>query len=304
MTLIAYYAIAAAVMLRRAEGGRALAQSIRRAIDLVRRSAEHPLSLTEAADVLGVHKSTALRILQTLESARFVRRTGAGTYVLGSGVIELSELALGSMDLRQFAAAHLRALQRQTSHTVHLAQLTGDEIIYIDKVDSPAFDAVKLPSRVGRAVSIYASAVGKTILAYLPQEERDRLLSPVVFERFTDTTFADPESLGTELARIREQGWATDNGEHDAYVMCVAAPVRDSRGQVIAAASMTAIEVIASLDQLKSALPLLLRTADQISSELGYTPPSHASTDGPAEDDRLMNIQLRKQRQEAEPSDR
>ncbi len=201
-----------------------MAQSIRRAIDLIRRSAEHPLSLTEAADVLGVHKSTALRILQTLESARFVRRTGAGTYVLGSGLIELSELALGSMDLRQPAAAHLRALQRETGHTVHLAQLTGDEIIYIDKVDSPAFDAVKLPSRVGRAVSIYASAVGKTILAYLPREERDRLLSHVVFERFTDTTFTDHDALEAELARIQECGWAMDNGEHDAYVMCVAAP--------------------------------------------------------------------------------
>ncbi|MFF0153861.1 IclR family transcriptional regulator [Micromonospora sp. NPDC005203] len=257
---------------RPSKGGTALAQSIRRAIDLIRRSAEHPLSLTEAADVLGVHKSTALRILQTLESARFVRRTGAGTYVLGSGLIELSELALGSMDLRQFAAAHLRALQRETSHTVHLAQLTGDEIIYIDKVDSPAFDAVKLPSRVGRAVSIYASAVGKTILAYLPAEERDRLLSPVVFERFTDTTFAHHESLEAELVRIRENGWATDNGEHDAYVMCVAAPIRDSRGQVIAAVSITAIEVIANLDQLKSNLPRLLETASQISCELGYTP--------------------------------
>ncbi|MEU5909210.1 IclR family transcriptional regulator [Micromonospora sp. NPDC047527] len=251
-----------------------MAQSIRRAIDLIRRSAEHPMSLTEAAEVLGVHKSTALRILQTLEAARFVRRTGAGTYVLGSGVIELSELALGSMDLRQFAAAHLRALQRETGHTVHLAQLTGDEIIYIDKVDSQAFDAVKLPSRVGRAVSIYASAVGKTILAYLPPDERGRLLAHVVFERFTDTTLTDHDSLEAELTSIRERGWATDNGEHDAYVMCVAAPVRDSRGQVIAAASMTAIEVIASLDELMSAIPLLLETANKISRELGYTPPS------------------------------
>ncbi|MEW2429335.1 IclR family transcriptional regulator [Micromonospora sp. NPDC047644] len=250
-----------------------MAQSIRRAIDLIRRSAEHPLSLTEAADVLGVHKSTALRILQTLESARFVRRTGAGTYVLGSGLIELSELALGSMDLRQPAAAHLRALQRETGHTVHLAQLTGDEIIYIDKVDSPAFDAVKLPSRVGRAVSIYASAVGKTILAYLPRQERDRLLSHVVFEKFTDTTFTDHDALEAELARIHDCGWAMDNGEHDAYVMCVAAPIRDSRGQVIAAASITAIEVIANLDQLRSNLPLLLETADKISYELGYAPP-------------------------------
>ncbi|MBY8870293.1 IclR family transcriptional regulator [Micromonospora sp. PLK6-60] len=253
-----------------------MAQSIRRAIDLIRRSAEHPLSLTEAAEVLGVHKSTALRILQTLESARFVRRTGAGTYVLGSGLIELSELALGSMDLRQFAAAHLRGLQRATGHTVHLAQLTGDEIIYIDKVDSPAFDAVKLPSRVGRAVSLYASAVGKTILAYLPSEERDRLLSHVTFERFTETTFADRESLEAELSRVRERGWATDNGEHDAYVMCVAAPVRDSRGRVIAAASITAIEVIANLDQLMSNLPLLMETANQISQELGHTLPEPA----------------------------
>ncbi|NGM14287.1 IclR family transcriptional regulator [Verrucosispora sp. WMMA2044] len=247
-----------------------MSQSVRRAVDLIRRAAEHPLSLTEAAEVLGVHKSTALRILQTLESARFVRRTGAGTYVLGSGIIELSELALGSMDLRQFAAAPLRTLQRKTGHTVHLAQLTGDEIIYIDKVDSPAFDAVKLPSRIGRAVSIYASAVGKTILAYLPTAERDRLLSHVVFERFTPTTCADRESLDAELVRIREQGWAVDNGEHDTYVMCVAAPIRDSRGRVIAAASMTAIEVIASLDQLKESLPLLLDTAIQISGELGY----------------------------------
>ncbi|MFJ5597567.1 IclR family transcriptional regulator [Micromonospora parva] len=266
--------------IRRARGETALAQSIRRAIDLIRRSAEHPLSLTEAADVLGVHKSTALRILQTLESARFVRRTGAGTYVLGSGLIELSELALGSMDLRQPAAAHLRALQRETGHTVHLAQLTGDEIIYIDKVDSPAFDAVKLPSRVGRAVSIYASAVGKTILAYLPRQERDRLLSHVVFEKFTDTTFTDHDALEAELARIQQCGWAMDNGEHDAYVMCVAAPIRDSRGQVIAAASITAIEVIASLEQLKSNLPLLLETANKISYELGYAPPATASPEG------------------------
>ncbi len=249
-----------------------MGQSIQRAVNLIRRAAEHPLTLTEAAEVLGVHKSTALRILRTLEEARFVRKTGAGTYVFGSGLIELSELALSSMDVRQFAAPHLRQLQRQTGHTVHLAQLTGNEIIYIDKVDSPAFDAVKLPSRIGRAVSLYASAVGKVILAYLPKEERDRLLANVVFERFTETTFADRESLEAELERIAERGWATDNGEHDAYVMCVAAPIRDSRGQVVAAVSITAIEVIATLDQLVEQVPQVLETATLISKELGYSP--------------------------------
>ncbi|SDU78425.1 IclR family transcriptional regulator [Jiangella alkaliphila] len=258
-----------------------MAQTIQRAIELIRRSAEHPLSLTEASEVLGVHKSTALRMLQTLEAARFVRKTGVGTYVFGSGLIELSELALGSMDLRQFASAHLRRLQRETGHTVHLAQLTGDEIIYIDKVDSPAFDAVKLPSRVGRAVSIYASAVGKVILAHLPREERDRLLSHVTFERYTDTTFADRGSLELELIAVRERGWAADNGEHDAYVMCVAAPIRDTRGRVVAAVSITAIEVIATLPQLEARLPLLLDTAAAISAELGHS--SGAATETAAE---------------------
>ena len=253
-----------------------MAQSVQRAINLIRAAAERPLSLTEAAEVLAVHKSTALRILHTLEAARFVRRTGAGTYVFGSGLIELSEAALGSLDVREFGAEHIRRLQRETGHTVHLAQLTGDEIIYIDKVDSPRFEGVTLPSRIGRAVSIYASAVGKVILAYLPRAERDRLLSHVVFEQHTRTTFADRDSLEAELVNVAANGYATDNGEHDAYAMCVAAPVRDSRGQVLAAISISAIEVIANLDKLKEGLPLLLDAADRVSKELGYTPPAEA----------------------------
>jgi DNA-binding IclR family transcriptional regulator len=248
-----------------------MSQSVQRAIELIRRSAEGPMSLSDAADLLDVHKSTALRILQTLEAARFVRKTGAGTYVFGSGLIELSELTLGSMDLRQHAGGLLRDLQRRTGHTVHLAQLIGDEIIYVDKVDSPAFQAVQLPSRVGHAVSIYASAVGKVILAYLPRQERDRLLSHVVFERYTPTTFADRDSLEVELAGIRQRGWAVDNGEHDSYVMCVAVPVRDSRGQTVAAISVTAIEVVATLAKLEENLPLLFATARDVSAEMGHS---------------------------------
>lgn len=249
-----------------------MSQSVERAIEIIRRAAESPLSLSDAAELLGVHKSTALRILQTLESARFVRRTGAGTYVFGSGLIELSELALGSMDLRQFAAPLLRDLQRKTGHTVHLAQLTGDEIIYIDKVESRDGSALQLPSRVGRAVSIHASAVGKVILAYLPSAERDRLLHQVVFERYTPTTITDRDALEIELARIRQTGWALDDGEHDSYVRCIAVPVRDSRGQVVAAISVTVIQVAPNGRRMEEFLPELEATAARVSRELGWTP--------------------------------
>lgn len=228
------------------------------------------MSLSEAADLIDAHKSTALRILQTLEAARFVRKTGAGTYVFGSGLIELSEMTLGSIDLRQFAAPLIRALQAKTGHTVHLAQLTGDEIIYIDKVDANPVHAIQLPSRVGNAVSIYASAVGKVILAHISREERDRLLAHVTFERYTDTTFTDREALEVEFAGIRQRGWAIDKGEHDSYINCMAAPIRDSRGNVVAAVSVTAIEMIAPLASLIERLPDLLFTSAAITKEFGY----------------------------------
>lgn len=247
-----------------------MSQSVRRAISLVQRSAAGPLSLTEAARLLDVHKSTALRLLQTLESARFVRRTGAGTYVFGGGLIELSELTLGSMDLRQHAHRLLRELQRRTGHTVHMAQRTGDEIIYIDKVDSPAHRGFNLPSRVGNAVSIHASAVGKVILAHLPREDRERLLSYVTPERHTATTITDRDAFEVELASVRHRGWAADDGEHDSYIACVAVPVRDPRGQVVAAISVSSVEAVAPLSQLEENLPALLATARGVSAELGH----------------------------------
>lgn len=247
-----------------------MAQSIERGIELVQQASKHPLSLTEAAQVLGVHKSTALRILQTLEAGRFVRKTSTGSYVLGSGLIELAQQALGAMDIRRFAGPYLRDLQRQTGLTVHLAQLTGDEIVYIDKVDSPTLDSVQLHSRIGRPVSPYASGVGKMILAYRSREERTRLLSQVELIQHTATTFATRESLDAELDQIRAQGWATDNGELYDFVNCVAAPIRDSSREVVAALSLTALKVLTPIPALMTHLPLLLDSAATISREVGF----------------------------------
>jgi DNA-binding IclR family transcriptional regulator len=247
-----------------------MSQSVQRAIELIRLSAERPVSLSDAARILDVHKSTALRILQTLQAERFVRKTGAGTYVFGSGLIELSELTLGSMDLRQHAGGVLRALQHRTGHTVHLAQLTGDEVIYIDKVHSPASKSVQLPSRIGHAVSIYATAVGKVVLAHLPPLERDRLLAHITFQRFTSTTVSDRDALEVELASVRSHGWGVDNGELESYIRCIAVPVRDSRGRVVAAISLTALEMVAPLASLKEHLPSLVAAAHAVSNNLGH----------------------------------
>lgn len=247
-----------------------MSQTVSRALRLVQRSAEGPLGLAEAADLLGVNKSTALRLLQTLEEARFVRRVKAGSYVLGTGVIELAQIALDSTDLREVASGFLRELQQETGHVVHLAELIGDSVIYIDKVDSGASEAVTLPSRVGREASLHASAVAKTILAYAPEKLVDRLIGAGALTRYTDTTITDRTAFDEELRQIRERGWALDRGEHDSYVLCVAVPVRDALGSVVAAVSVTAIEMIASLDDLQERLPIIQGAAAEISAGLGY----------------------------------
>jgi DNA-binding IclR family transcriptional regulator len=249
-----------------------MAQSVDRSIALIERAAAGPLTLGEAASHLGVHKSTALRILQALESRRFVRRTVAGSYVVGPGIIEIAQEALSSIDLRQVGAAPLRELQRATGNTVHLGQLIGDEVIYVDKVDSPTVDAVQINSRIGRAVSLYTSGVGKVILAYRSPAERERLLGHVDLVQHTPTTFATPELLAGELSRILDRGWATDDGELNPLVNCIAAPIRDSNGEVTAAVSVTAMKALVPLPQLMAHLPALLETTALISREMGYSP--------------------------------
>lgn len=250
-----------------------MAQSIDRALSLVELAADRPLSLTEAATRLGVHKSTALRMLQSLEAKRFVRRTAGGAYVLGTGLIELAQQALGSIDLRQVAHSALRELQRETGHTVHLAQLIGDEVVYVDKMESPTLDSVQIHTRIGRAVSLYASGVGKVVLAFRPPEERARLLEKVELIQHTPTTFAAPTMLESEFSRIRDRGWGTDDGELLGLVNCIAAPIYDSRAEVMAAVSLTTMKVLAPLPQLVEHLPLLLEAAATVSREIGYAAP-------------------------------
>lgn len=247
-----------------------MAQSVDRALELVRRASEEPISLTDASEILGVHKSTAWRILQSLESARFVRKTSDGSYVLGGGVVELAQRALGALDLRQFAARPLREVQRATGCTVHLAQLLGDEIIYIDKIDSASIDSIQLASRIGRPVSPYASGVGKVILAYLPEAERDRLLATVELVQHTPTTLASRPALDAEFEKIRARGWGVDDGELHDFVNCIAVPIRNSEGDVFAALSLTSMKALTPLDKLVDHLPLLQATADSLSREMGY----------------------------------
>ncbi|MGO4382813.1 IclR family transcriptional regulator [Specibacter sp. RAF43] len=243
-----------------------MSQSVRRAARIIDSVAEEPKTVRELAEAFSIHRSTMFRELQALEDVGYVRRRKNGTYALGLHLISLSRNAFDNLDLREAAHEHIRRLHRQVGNTIHLAALMEHSIVYVDKVEDAS--GVRMYSRIGAAVRPHCSGVGKAILANVDAAERDAILGDTAWEKYTDKTILTRDALDAELATISKQGWAADDGEFEDFVNCVAVPIHSSAG-VVGAMSLTAIRMVANLDQLKAQIPLMQQTAALISRELG-----------------------------------
>jgi DNA-binding IclR family transcriptional regulator len=189
--------------------------------------------VTELARRLGLHKSTASRLLATLEKRGLVEQDDeTGRYRLGLVVIRLAEKAERTLDLRAIAMPELDRLARATRETTGLGVADGDQFLTVAQADGP--NLVAVGDWTGRGVPLHAVAAGKVILAAMPEREILKLVRRGL-DRFTDRTITQLEPLLEELARIRRRGYATAFGEFDPSLNAVAAPVHDARGQVTAA---------------------------------------------------------------------
>ncbi|MEV0410138.1 IclR family transcriptional regulator [Streptomyces sp. NPDC050448] len=247
-----------------------MSQSVERALRIMPLLAKGPAGLGEVAEELGVHKSTALRLLRTLHEHGFVYRQPDGCYRLGAQLFALAAQALENVDVRAVAHPHLVELGRLTGHTVHLALHQDDEVVYIDKVESR--HPVRMYSRIGKPVPLTVAAVAKLLLADLPETERRSLAERIDYPRYTARSTPDAQAFLRELALVREQGWATDLGGHEESVNCVGAPVHGPDGRVVAALSVSAPSVVVTAEGLLELLPLVLRTADTVSREYSGSP--------------------------------
>ncbi len=189
--------------------------------------------VTELARRLGLHKSTASRLLATLQRRGLVEQDDeSGKYRLGLVVIRLAERAERTLDLRSIALPELERLARETRETGRLGVLTDDAVLTVVQVDGP--NLVACPDWTGRTSPLHASASGKVLLSALA--ERDVLrYARKGLPALTPRTIVELEPLMEELARVRRRGYATAFGEWDPTMNGVAAPVRDARGTVIAA---------------------------------------------------------------------
>lgn len=191
------------------------------------------MGVSELASELNVGRSNVHRLLQALvEMGYAVNEGGRGSYRASLKVWELGAQALHKLDFREATAPAMRELLTKSNETVHLSVLSGDEVVYIDKLDSP--EPVRAYSVVGGRAPAYCVATGKVLLAWQETQPTD-LLTVRKLQVYTPSTIGDTAQLASELARVRQQGYAINRGEWRASVWGIAAPVLIGSGRVVAA---------------------------------------------------------------------
>jgi IclR family transcriptional regulator, acetate operon repressor len=226
--------------------------------------------VTELARRLGLHKSTASRLLATLEKRGLVEQDEeTGKYRLGLVVIRLAERAERTLDLRSIAMPELERLARATHETTGIGVLDGDQLLTVAQADGP--NLVAVADWTGRCVPLHSVAAGKVLLASLPEREVLRLVRRGL-TRFTEHTITELEPLLEELARVRRRGYATAFGEFDQALAAVAAPVHDARGAVIAAVDVWGPAFRVTAKRVPELVQQVRETAAAVSVRLGGTP--------------------------------
>src|SRR5580693_2776102 len=231
--------------------------ALQRGLRLLHLFSESPQGLTarQVAVRSRLPVSTVHRFLANLAGAAFLNCTGDGVYHLGIACFAIGQAALGQLDIRRVSLPYLQELNRQTRETIHLTVRHGLSAVYVEKLDSP--EQLRIHSRIGAAVPLYCTAVGKVMLAYMPDKEREGLLPHLGLERFTPNTVGNLQELAAELYRVRKNGYACDLEEHELHIRCIAAPIWDHESNVGASVSITAPMVRMTATRLRQLAPLI-----------------------------------------------
>ncbi|RKP46933.1 IclR family transcriptional regulator [Trinickia fusca] len=202
--------------------------------------AGRPLKLHEIVEHFGIDKSSAFRFLNTLERAGLVNKHSAlKTYTVGPTLATWARLARTDTSFVETARPLLKKLSTMTKQTSHLAVLQNDRVVLIEVM--LADNVVSVKQTAGDWDPLYCSAVGKAILAFLPEQERNRMIAQISFKELTPATITTPEMLRVELEKVREEGLAFDLGESNPQLCCIAAPVLDSRGHAVGSIGVSMI---------------------------------------------------------------
>ena len=247
-------------------------QAVSHALDLLEQfqGEEDELGVTELSNRLKLHKNNVFRLLATLESRGYVEQNKATeNYRLGLKSLELGQTFIKHMGLLHQAKPILQKIVDLCNETCYVSMLKEGHIVYLDIVETTY--TVRVMSRVGFRLPAYCTAAGKVHLAFLKEEEIERLYGKTKMEAFTANTITGLADLKKELQKIREIGYAVDNEEHDTGVYCVAAPIRDYTRRVVGALSISGPSMRFPEERIVNELaPIIIKEGETLSIRLGY----------------------------------
>jgi IclR family KDG regulon transcriptional repressor len=252
-----------------------IVQSVDRALTIlsILQQAEEPLGVTEIGTQMGLHKSSAYRTLVTLARRGYVQQDPrTERYTLGLKLVELGTTVLERLELRELARPHLKQLMEATQEVAHLVVLQDGSAVYIDKFEHPG--PVKMASRIGARNPLHCTAVGKAILAFLPEKSVETIIAKGL-KRRTPSTITDPVKLREELEHVRRCGYACDLEENEPGIRCVAVPIFDHTGQVIAACSISGLAMTMTESKINECAKLVQEAGREISAAIGYRGRQH-----------------------------
>jgi len=204
---------------------------------------KEPVTATEIARRLGVHKSTISHLTATLVEQGFLAKSnGSSRLHAGPQVYRVARAVQLTGEQIMRVPPALDALAANTGETAHLAELRGRFVFYL--ANSFPERSLRVQTEAGAVEAAHSTAVGKALLAWLPEDEVRSLYQGVVLEAFTDATIVDGDSLIEALELVRSCGWATDTGEQTRGTCCLAAPVRDARGVVVTSVGISGPETV------------------------------------------------------------
>lgn len=255
--------------------GQGLVQSVDRALTVLTLLARHgELGVTEIAGDLGVHKSTAFRLVSTLEAHDLVEQVAdRGKFRLGVGVLRLAGASTVRLDLVQESRPVTARLAQQVGETVNVTVMSGHEALYLDQVSGPS--ALALHNWVGQRIPLHATSNGKVLLAHADPALVAELLGPEGpgLRRYTGRTVIDPAVLRRELEEVRDQGWSVAVDELEEGLTAIAAPVRGLDGSVVASVSASGPTFRLTAGRTGEVAGQVVAAADEISGRLGWHGP-------------------------------
>lgn len=227
------------------------------------------LGVTEISKKLNLGKSSVFRMLYTLEKKKYVYKTSDAKYRLGIKFVYYGQKLLEEMNSLDVIRPYLKELRDEHNETVHLSILDKSDynIIILDKIENKS--TIQMSSRIGKKLPGYCTAMGKALLASLPDEELEEIVFSLELEKKTENTITDPNKLLETLKKIREQGYSEDSEESEEGLVCYAVPIRNIHGDIVAAISFSGPS--SRMEKKKEELINSLKiTAEEVSKSLGY----------------------------------